>query len=173
MEFTRDARFDGPKLFEFTLPKVECAYLYLFTPDTAFNDSKWKVTMFLSDAVAAKLQKVGFNVKTWGTKEGKEPSKYDGRQYLVASRKTHTKEGKTMYPPKVYEADGRTYWDKDVAIGNGSICNVVVAAKYMEIKGETILPCYLNHIQIEVHEEYNSSPFGDVSGDGGDSENVL
>jgi hypothetical protein len=166
-EFVRDERFNGPKLYDVQIPNVECAYLYLFQPDIAFNDSKWKVTLFLNDQYANALAKVGFNVKTWKTKEGKEPSKYDGRRYIVATRKTHTKDGSNMYPPKVYEADGRTYWNKEVAIGNGSICNVIIAGKYMEIKGETVLPCYLQSVQVVQHEEYNSSPFSDVSGGDG------
>jgi hypothetical protein len=160
MEFTKDARFDTPKYHEFTIPNVECAYLYLFQPDTAFGDSKWKVTMWLPEGLAAQLKGVGFNVKTWGKKDKESP--YDGREYLVATRKTHTGEGKTMYPAKVYDSSNK-YWNSEIAIGQGSRCNIMVASKYMEVKGETILPCYLNAVQVLEHVEYSSSPFEDTT----------
>lgn len=168
IEFTKDPRFDTPKLHEFPIKGQECAYFYVSDPDTAFNDSKWKVTIFLDEVYEKKMRAVGFNVKIWGQtasgapKKDRKESKYNDRAYIQVTRKTHMQNGDPMFPPKVYGPDGQSYWDRNVAIGNGSICNIQVAGKYMQMKGETILPCYLQALQVVKHVEYSKSPFGNA-----------
>lgn len=155
----RDSRFD--EMFEFDLNNMECHYIYLFKPDTKF-ESVWKVTVVLPEALATEMASKGFNVvdKEINGKEVK---------CIVAKRKTHTRDGKAMYPPKVFDAGTQTeapkYWPEDVAIGNGSRLNLKVAATYREISGKTRLPLYLNAAQVVKHVPYGGSPFKSVGED--------
>lgn len=152
----RDARFE--EMFEFDLNGIECHYNYLFKPDTKY-ESVWKCTLILPDNVAADMAAVGFNVVE---------KELGGRkcQTIVAKRKTHTRDGKAMYPPRVYDAGTETtqpqLWPDDVAIGNGSVLNLKVAAIYRDVGGKVSLPLYLNAVQVVKHVPYTGSPFGSV-----------
>ena len=155
----KDSRFVD--MFEFPLNGIETLYAFLFTPDTKY-ESCWKATLVLPDEMAESMRKVGFNVRT---------KEFDGelKNIIVAKRKTHTRDGKAMYPPKVYDAGTEgsdpQAWPKDVAIGNGSICNFIVAARYVEVGGKTRLPLYLNQVQVVEHVAYAGSSFKSVGSD--------
>jgi len=155
MTTARDARFD--EMFEFPLKNVEIIYPYLFQPDTKYTPM-WKCTVILPDALAQQMAAKGFNVKEKDFGSGPV-------QYIVAKRKTHTAQNKALFPPKIYEADGKTYWDESVAIGNGTKVNLQVAAKYVTVSGKESLPLYLNAVQIVKHVPYTTSPFEDCSSD--------
>ena len=70
----------------------------------------------------------------------------DGDWVLVVKRKCKTRDGKTQAPPRVVERDGRTKFED--AVGNGSLCNIVVYAKYQTVNSNTTLQAYLNAIQV-------------------------
>ena len=58
-----------------------------------------------------------------------------------------------MNPPRVVGDDGETPVDGS-KVGNGSIVNLNVYAKYWEVNGETFLPLRLNSVQIVKLVEY-------------------
>lgn len=157
----KDSRF--LEMFEFDLDNVEIYYAFLFKPDTKY-ESCWKATIILPDSLALEMKNLGFNVRD--KKFGDET-----KQVIVAKRKTHTREGKAMYPPKVVDAgtadSDPQYWDENVGIGNGSVCNLKVAARYVDVGGKTRLPLYLNSVQVVEHKPYDSSPFKSVAQGGG------
>lgn len=152
----RDNRFD--EMFEFDLNGIEVMYPHLVKPDTKY-ESVWKVDLILPEALAESMQKVGFNVreKDYGNGEVK---------IITAKRKTHKRDGSAMYPPRIYDAgtpeSAPKPWPSDIAIGNGSIFNLKVSAKYVEVAGKTRLPLYLNSVQVVKHVPYSVSPFGAV-----------
>lgn len=155
----RDARFE--EMFNFDLNGIECHYNYLFSPDTKY-ESVWKCTLLLPDNLAAEMSKVGFNVT-------EREIAGETRKTIVAKRKTHTRDGKAMYPPKVFDAGTEdtppSLWPTDVAVGNGSILNLKVSAIYRDVGGKISLPLYLNAVQVVKHVPYGDAPFKSVNSD--------
>jgi hypothetical protein len=152
-------KFD--EMYDFDLNGVQIRWPHLFKPDTAY-ESVWSVDIILPEKLAADMAKVGFLVKE---------TEVDGEKvkFIKAKRKTHKKDGSPMYPPRVYDSGtpdrDPQKWDPNIAIGNGSVCNVKVAARYLEVGGKTRLPLYLNSVQVVNHVPYNNSPFSAVSKD--------
>lgn len=122
-------------------------------PDTKYEPC-WKVDIVLDEEWKDNLTKSGFNIH----------QDTDGDWVLRCKRKVKTMKGKTQTPPRVVGLDGRTPFTE--AIGNGSICNIEVFAKYNEVAGKTHLTSYLNAIQVANHVPYGGgSSFDDLTGD--------
>ena len=158
-EITKNPRFISKKSVEFPLDMVEVWYAHLNRPDTKYENA-WKVNIILPKATADSFLAVGFNVKEKDFKDGKGV-----RSFVIAKKKTHTASGDALYAPKIFQQNGKDLWDKDTNIGNGSIMNLKVAARYMEINGKTLLPLYINSGQVVNLVEYISSPFEDTTGE--------
>jgi hypothetical protein len=142
----RDEFIDGE---EFVLSNVPCKWASLIRPDTRF-EHVWKIDAILTKDQADRMKAVGFNVK-----QDKE-----GDWFIRCKKKVQTKSGSPMEPPRVVGRDGATPFTEEV--GNGSIVNIKVFAKYKEVNGQTHLPAYLNAVQVLEHVPYNSSGFGNV-----------
>ena len=154
----KDEFVDGA---EFTLNNVKCKWANLITPDTRY-EHKWKIDLILTKKLAESLKSVGFNVKT----------DKDGDQYLRVVKKTRTKSGTPMEAPRVVALDGSTPVTE--RIGNGSVVNIKIYAKYIEVSGQTHLPAYINAVQVVELEPYTGgSDFDDLtSGDTGMGDDV-
>jgi hypothetical protein len=134
----------------FPLTNVPCKWASLKDPDTRFEHC-WKVDLILTKEQAEKMKAVGFNVK----------QDSEGEWYLRAKKKTKTKSGTPLEPPRVVSRDGSTPFTE--RIGNGSILNVNIFAKYLEVNGKTHLPAYLNEVQVVEHVPYSGGPgFGNL-----------
>ena len=158
----RNPKFE--EMYTFKLEGIKCMYPRLFQPDTKF-ESVWKVDLILPQKLADEMAAVGFNVRQKDYGDGEV-------NVITAKRKTHKRNGDPMYPPNVYDADAAR-WDEAVAIGNGSVLNVQVAAQYREVGGKTRLPLYLNAVQVVELVPYHGSPFSKVGGDSGGEENPF
>jgi len=164
MSTIREIFIKGTKL---PLNNVQVEWCHLDVPDTKFGKNQWQLVVRLPDKLATDMKECGFNVKhstkKKGYKEGDE--KYS---YIIAYRKVKTAKGIEMTPPKVFERDGATpYVGK---IGNGSIMNLKIAAKYLEINGEMMLPARLDTaLQIVKLVPYSNTGFEDL-GDADDAD---
>jgi hypothetical protein len=123
---------------EFPINGVAVKWAYLDAPDTRF-EHKYKVDLVLTKDQAEKMKAVGFKIKT----------DKDGDFVLTATKKTRTKGGKVMEAPRVVGRDGQTPFTEKV--GNGSIINIKIFAKYTEVSGNTFLPAYINSVQVLSH----------------------
>ena len=113
----------------------------LVTPDTKY-ESCWKMDIILTEEMATNLKAAGFACK----------QDNDGDWILRAKKKTHKKNGEAMSPPRVVGADGQTAFTE--MLGNGTICNVNLFCKYVEVNGKTYLPARLNEVQVVKHVVY-------------------
>ena len=122
---------------EFTIQrcKVKWAMVQADRPDTKYEHC-WKCNIILDEEWKDNLLKSGFKVH----------QDKDGDWVLVVKRKCKTRDGKTQSPPKVVGIDGRTKVED--AVGNGSLCNIIVYAKYQTVNSKTTLQAYLNAIQV-------------------------
>jgi hypothetical protein len=117
------------------LSNVKVKWAALQEPDTKFEPC-WKIDIIITEEQANNLKAVGFKCR----------QDSDGDWILRAKKKVRTKSGKAQRAPLVVGRDGRTPITDNV--GNGSLCNVNVYAKYVEVAGVTHLPCYLNEVQV-------------------------
>ena len=113
----------------------------LTQPDTRY-ESCWKMDIILTKEQADALTEAGFKVKT----------DKDGDLILRAKKKTHRKNGEQMSAPRVVGRDGVTPFTE--MLGNGTICNVNLYCKYVEVQGTTYLPARLNEVQVVKHIPY-------------------
>jgi hypothetical protein len=126
---------------EVILSNVSVKWANLNAPDDRFEPC-WKVDAVLTQEMADEMKKVGFKVR----------QDNDGDWILRCKKKTHTKKGKPMDAPKVVGRDGKTAFTEN--IGNGSIMNIRIFAKYVEVNGNTYLPARLNAAQVVTHVPY-------------------
>ena len=147
----------------FPIMNVDIEWAHVTKPDTQFGKSQWEITMRLPEKLANDMLDAGFNVKK--KSDGKKFKKGDEDYFfIVAYRKTQTSKGVKLDPPKVFERDGQTLYTG--LIGNGSKCNVKISAKYLEISGETKLPCRLVSIQVVDLVAYGNDGFSPLDDDG-------
>lgn len=135
------------------LPNLKVEWCHVTKPDTQFGKSQWEITCRLPEPLAKEMLEVGFNVK----KKSDHKNFVAGNEdyyFIVAYRKTQTSKGVALTPPKIFERDGQTL--NTGLIGNGSVMNVKISAKYCEVSGEMKLPCRLISAQI-----VTLVPFGD------------
>ena len=148
---------------KFPIPNVFVEWCHLVKPDTGFGKSQWELTLRLPEKLAFDMRAAGFNVRHT---DGKKKFKAGDEEYyfIVAYRKTVTSKGVELTPPKVFERDGKTIFEG--LIGNGSKCNVKISAKYLEISGETKLPCRLVAIQLVDLVEFGNDGFSPLDDEG-------
>ena len=164
------------KGYKFPLNNMQVEWCYFVKPDTYKGKSEWKCTIRLEEPLAMSMKDAGFNVKHTRYKnildhsEGERPNWEEGKpEYfsIVATTKTNIK-GKEMKPPRVVDADNQPMDGNKV--GNGSVVNLWVFAKYWEVNGDIFLPLRLNEIQVVKLVEYNQSGFQAVGVDPGDTD---
>jgi len=143
----------------------------LFTPDTAFNNSRWTLDLLLDeDAVKEakkhdlRLKKVRFNKKTQETTTpyADQFDGYDGT-YLQIDMPTHKQSGEANTPPPVKDAKLRDV--RNISIGNGSDANVRFLVKNRDksaIEEWGGYGCYLLGVQILNLIEYEGASDPDV-----------
>ena len=147
----RDEFIEGDN---FTLANVPVKWASLDKPDTRFEPC-YKADLILTKDQAERMAAVGFKIRT----------DKDGDKVLRVKKKTMTKSGTPMEAPSVVGPDGETLFTQKV--GNGSILNVSIFAKYIEVSGVTYLPAYLNGVQVVSHVPYKgAADFADVSDSG-------
>ena len=139
------------------LPNLEVEWCHVQKPDTQFGKSQWEMTCRLPETLALEMKEVGFNVKKKSQGKNFKAGSED-YWFIVAYRKTQTAKGEPLTPPKIFKRDGQTI--EEALIGNGSICNVKISAKYVEVSGEMKLPCRLISAQV-----VKLVPFGDAGFD--------
>ena len=141
-----------------TLRNVKVRWAHLQTPDTMYKPM-FSVECILEPADAAVLTELGMNVK----------DSEDG-PFIKAKTYVTTQAGKKNRPPRIVGKNPKEPFTDEV--GNNSVCNVIIWAKYRKVKGEIHLPAYLDAVQVIEHVEYTgNSGFDDVSA-GGSSEEV-
>jgi hypothetical protein len=94
----------------------------LFAPDSAFGDPNWNFVLYPNEESLEK-------VKALKTNEGKNSGilnhlKKDEDGYYLQLKRPCTKNMKgklvSFEPPLIMQSDGKTPWDREKAIGNGS-----------------------------------------------------
>ena len=143
----------------FNLSNIECFWVHLDpkSPDTAFGNNKWCLEMRLPDEVAAQLKALGFTVVDKTDKDGVVV-----KNIFKAKKEVLTKSGDMQQPPRVVGPDGRTPWDFNEVIGNGTICNLQLSAKAWPIKGKWQMGCYVVAVQVVNYVPYVGS-FSDTT----------
>lgn len=144
----QDPKFIEGATFVLKSVPVKWAKVQEDNPDTMFERC-WKLDAVLDKPLADSMIAAGFNVH-----------EKDGEYLLSCKTKCATKAGKPNKPPVVVGRDGKTPFTRE--IGNGSICNVKVYAKFTTVSGKTYLPAYLNAVQVVDHVEYNGAGFDSV-----------
>ena len=142
---TRNEAFEG-KGSSFTIEDAVLFYARL-TVDTMDNyegKERFKVTLQVTPELGAKMEEGGFN-----TKQDDEGNYYiDAFKNRVIGKKEE--ERVIQKPPKVVFEDG-TLWDIEEhgSIGNGTVADVEVFAKYVKVGKNWHLPMYLNKVIIK------------------------
>jgi hypothetical protein len=132
------------------LKNVEVWWAHVHTPDTAFGNNKYCIEAHLTDALAKQLKAEGFSVGDKKKPDGTVVKNIFKAKTEVLNKKT----GKPNNPPKIFGPDGSTFTD---AIGNGSICDLVIDAKAWEVRGAWILSAYLKEVHVVKHVAYEGS----------------
>jgi len=147
---TKNEAFEG-KGMKFTMFAAPIMFAKITEENMDDYEGKlrFKVTIVVDSEMGPKMEENGFNVK-----------QDDDGNYLVDAYKLRiTGKGddmKTNGPPDVVFADG-TKWDykEHGGIGNGTIADVEVFAKYVKVGKEWRLPLYLNKIILVDFVAYN------------------
>lgn len=133
----------------FWIKNVTLFYAQVFehNPDDYEGKIRWKITAVLEPELADKMLNAGFDVR----------QDDEGNRLLVCYRNKDLKNKKVNDPPVVKGPDGKIM-DGSVLIGNGSVGDLLVWAKYVTVKKETFLPPYLNEVRVT-----ELIPYGDVA----------
>lgn len=146
----------------FPLPNLEVEWCHLTKPDTKFGKSQWELTCRLPEQLATDMKEAGFNVKK-KSDHAKFQAGAPDYWFIVAYRKTQTSKGVALTPPKIFERDGKTLFEG--LVGNGTVLNVKISAKYVEVSGEMKLPCRLVSAQIVTLVPYGDDGFAPLPDD--------
>lgn len=144
----------------FRLTNVEVYWAHVHTPDTAFGNNKYCLEMHLSDAVAAQLKALGYDIKD-KEKDGMTFKNVFKAKTEVVNKKT----GEKNKPPIVVDESGAPFTEN---IGNGSICHVTMDAKAWQVRGSWQLSAYLKKVEVVWHVPYSgavSFEFGEKTAD--------
>lgn len=139
-----DPRFEAGETL--AIKNVPVRWAHLINPDTMYQP-QWSVEMLLNAADAKQMKALGFNVK----------DSEDG-PFLKAKSVVTTRGGKVNRKPVLVGPDPAVPFEEEV--GNGSVCNVLVYAKYVTVSGKKYLACYLNGVQVIEHVAYTASAAG-------------
>lgn len=151
--------FKGKGL-KFDLLGVPVEWCYFVEPDGKFkNPPVWKCTARIEETKAKAMKEVGFNIKY--TPDLDKYKEGDDVYYFIEITTSTMINGKEMSPPLIYSHDGVTKID-GALVGNGSVMNLKVFARYIEVNGKTFLPLRLNSGQVISLVEYNPSGFKPV-----------
>jgi len=141
------------------LSNIECHWLHLDEPDTAFGNNKWCLEMRLDDGIAQQLRDIGFIVKD---KIDLSTQEVKGKNVLKAKKEVVTQKGKVQMKPSVVGPDGKTPWTEPM--GNGTICNLHLSFKAWFVNGVWQMSMYIDAVQVVTLAAFAGS-FSDVSGD--------
>ena len=122
-----------------------------------FDDyNEWTVDFFPDDPKEIEAEKLGDRLKDRKDKEGNNT----GRRFLRLRQKELDAQGNKRDPIKIVGKDGKTLWDPDTEIGNGSKVDVRIAIRdYGKGKKKGI---YLNALRVREHVSYERSLFPDA-----------
>lgn len=139
----------------FIIENVIVDWASVFKPNTRFRP-EWSVQIRVPGDTVQKFFDVGFRLK-------QQP---DGSYTLRARRYCRLDNGDELAPPEVVDADNNPWSETRGLIGNGSLCNVMVRAKYTTYQGVEGLSCYLEGLQVInlVPYEAKGASFGKVQG---------
>jgi len=133
----------------FILKGCKTKYNYTIQPDTKYDsDGVWKTTVVLNDEDNKILREEGFNVRVDG----------DNDNVLTVKRKCRTAAGKEQDPPRVVDGQKNPITEM---IGNGSVCNIQVYAKYNNPRNPDQVCAYLNAMQVTTLVPYSGGSGGD------------
>jgi len=143
-----------------TLEGIKVQYCHLGDPDTKYKKKMWTCTLRLEEEMAKSMKAVGFNVRN--TKDLKRFKEGDAEYFFLKCYSLCNKsDGTEMRPPFVKGRDGSTDIDGNT-VGDGSLVNIKLWCKYMEVDGETHLPPYINGVQVLELVEKNNGGFSNV-----------
>lgn len=114
----------------------------VFEPDGTFPPARWSINIYPSGEQRAELLKLGIQFR--------EDEK-EGGQFFTAKRNVETNKGKKLDPPRVVDAQKRPFTE---AIGNGSVCNVIVNVYEWTFGKKTGMGAWLEAVQVLDHVAY-------------------
>ena len=126
----------------------------ILQPNTRFTP-RWEVNVYPSEVDLKGLEAAGVAIK-----EDKE----SGEMYIKPTRKTQKQDGTPLSPPVVVDGQKQP-WPENKLIGNGSVCNVIVALKEVNNFGTPGVKAYLNKVQVVHHIPYTGDEDFDVVDD--------
>jgi hypothetical protein len=130
------------------LSNVRVAWARVIRPGKAYEEThpdEWTVNMYVTPEDEDLLLAHGCEAK-----EDKE-----GQSYFRAKRKTVTKQGEAMKPPKVVDAKKMPFAEE---VGNGSICNIVVTPFPWSKGKKSGVTLFLHVVQVLQHMPMGSDP---------------
>lgn len=130
------------------LKNAKVKWAKLIKPDEM--SGKWSINLYLTAEQIAELVKEGIEPKT----------DKDGVPFVQASRKPQSNKGATIAPPRVVDMNRKPFTG---AIGNGSVCNVIVSIYDWKFAGKVGKGVWLEAVQVVDLKEYaGSEDFDDV-----------
>jgi hypothetical protein len=142
--------------------KVEWCHVEEAKPDIKYGKSQWCITVRLDEERYKSLKEVGFNAK-WKHENRNWKEGDEDYMFIMVYSKTETSKGPNPCPKMTMKDTGEPYLG---AIGNGTLMDVKVWGKYIEVNGETMLPAYLDGGSVRELVIYSPEP--DVPDDGDD-----
>lgn len=121
------------------LKNCKVKWAKLIKPDEM--SGKWSIRVYLNAEQIAAVSQEGITTK----------SDDDGHQFITPSRKPVSTKGATIAPPRVVDIDRKPFTG---AIGNGSICNVIVSFYDWKFGKETGRGAWLEAVQVVELKEY-------------------
>lgn len=147
--------FDEGKTF--IIKDVYVDYASVFRPNTKYRP-EWAVVIRVPQHMIQDFYEVGFRLK-------QDPN---GTVTLRAKRYVRLDNGEEMSPPTVVDCENQPWPEQRGLIGNGSLCNVKVRAKYTTYQGVEGLSCFLEGLQVLEHVPYSGgTDFSPVAGSTG------
>lgn len=132
------------KSVNYLVKSARVKWAKVFEPDGTFPPARWSVNVYPSAEDRDGLLKLGIQFR------GDEK---DGGQFFTAKRNVETNKGKKMDPPRVVDAQKRPFAE---AIGNGSVCNVIVNVYPWTFGKKSGMGAWLEAVQVLEHVPYAS-----------------
>lgn len=124
----------------------------VFEPDGTFPPARWSVNVYPGEVDKAALLKLGVQFRT---------DEKDGGEFFTAKRNVETNAGKKLAPPRVVDGHKRPFTE---AIGNGSVCNVIVNVYPWTFGKKKGMGAWLEAVQVVEHVAYTPTERVDFDG---------
>jgi len=139
--------------------KVKWAKVY--EPDNTFPPARWSVNVYPGEIDKQALLKLGVQFRT---------DEKDGGEFFTAKRNVETNAGKQLTAPRVVDAHKRPFTE---AIGNGSVCNVIVNIYPWTFGKKKGMGAWLEAVQVVEHVKYESKERVDFDAEPGPVANAA